>query len=120
MSKEHKTEALAIHCIDFRFQDQIQEHLEYVQSLKDFDRISWPGASKDFDNVSQAAALSIELHDPDEAYIYEHEDCGAYGNDNSEETHKENAEKLKEFLLGKKPQIKVTTLIATFEGMKAL
>jgi len=120
MSKEHKTEALAIHCIDFRFQDQIQEHLEYVQSLKDFDRISWPGASKDFDNVSQAAALSIELHDPDEAYIYEHEDCGAYGEDNSMDAHRKNAYKLKAFLEEKKPNIIVTTLIATFAGIKEL
>ena len=120
MSKEHKTEALAIHCIDFRFQDQIQEHLEYVQSLKDFDRISWPGASKDFDNVSRAADISLKLHDPDQVYIYEHEDCGAYGKNNSEETHPKNAYKLKVFLQEKKPSVKVTTLIVTFDGIKAL
>ena len=120
MSKEHKAHALRIKCIDWRFSEVIERD-SLARGLNGrSDDISWPGASSDFDNVSQAAALSIELHDPDEAYIYEHEDCGAYGNDNSEETHKENAEKLKEFLLGKKPQIKVTTLIATLGGIKTL
>ena len=120
MSKEHKTEALAIHCIDFRFQDQIQEHLEYVQSLKDFDRISWPGASKDFDNVSRAADISLKLHDPDQVYIYEHEDCGAYGKDNSEDSHRKNAYKLKAYLEEKKTGIQVSTFMATFSGIKEL
>ena len=120
MSAKHKTKALVIHCIDFRFQDRIQEHLVNVDSISKFDRISWPGASKDFDNVSRAADISLKLHDPDQVYIYEHDDCGAYGEDNSEDAHRKNAYRLKTFLQEKKPSIKVMTLIATFDGIKAL
>ena len=120
MSAKHKTKALVIHCIDFRFQDRIQEHLVNVDSISKFDRISWPGASKDFDNVRHAADISLKLHDPDQVYIYEHEDCGAYGEDNSEDAHRKNAYKLKAYLEGKKPQIKVNTFIATFSSIKEL
>src|SRR3989344_6557594 len=112
MSKEHKANALRIKCIDWRFAEAIASDTQARGLNGNSDEISWPGASKDFENVSKAAALSIELHDPDEAYIYEHEDCGAYGEDNSMDAHRKNAYKLKAFLEEKKPTMKVTTLIA--------
>ena len=120
MSKVHKAKALRIKCIDWRFAEAIANDAQARGLNGRSDDISWPGASKDFDNVSQAAALSIKLHDPDEAYIYEHEDCGAYADDNSFETHRENAYKLKSFIEETKPTIKVTTLFAAFEGIKEL
>ncbi|MBI2598834.1 hypothetical protein HYW40_01265 [Candidatus Curtissbacteria bacterium] len=85
-----------------------------------FDRISWPGTSKDFDSLKKAAAISLKLHDPDEVLIIEHEDCGAYGLDNSLETHRANAEKLAQALKEIKPSLKITLLIATLDGIKDL
>src|SRR3989338_7981793 len=120
MSKEHKAKALRIKCIDWRFSEIIENDSQARGLNGRSDDVSWPGASKDFDNVSQAAALSIELHDPDEAYIYEHEDCGAYGEDNSEDAHRTNAYKLKTYLEEKKPGIQVNTFMATFNGIKEL
>ena len=116
----HKARALAIHCIDFRFQNGTQQRLEELGLTDEFDRISWPGASKDTENIRNAAALSIKLHNPDEVFIIEHEDCGAYGEDNSLETHRQNAQKLAEALKEIKPGLQVTTLIATFEGVREL
>ncbi len=120
MSKEHKARALAVHCIDFRFQKQIEDDLETRGLKNQFDRIAWPGASKDFDNVSKACKLSIRLHNPDLALIYEHEDCGAYGEDDSLEAHRTNANRLNVFLKESKPEIKVITLMVTFEGIKEI
>lgn len=116
----HKAQTLIIHCIDFRFQEKIDNDLKNRNLAGNFDRISWPGASIDFENVKNAASISLRLHDPDEIVIYEHEDCGAYGEDNSKETHKANALKLAEALKEIKPSLKVTTLIAMFEGIKPL
>lgn len=120
MSVGHKAEALAIHCIDLRFQQMIDEDLEKKELEGKFDRISWPGASKDSDNVLKSASISIRLHDPDIALIYEHEDCGAYGEDNSEQTHRKNAQELAGRLKQIKPTLQVSILIATFEGIKEL
>lgn len=120
MSVKHKAEALAIHCIDYRFQEMIDQDLAQRGLNGNVDRIAWPGTSKELAKVSEAAQVSLRLHNPDFALIYEHEDCGAYGKDNSVETHRANAQRLANFLKGKKPEIKVTPLIATFEGVKEL
>ena len=120
MSGKHKTKALVIHCIDFRFQRQINEDLKKRQLEDQFDRIAWPGASKDFGKVSKACQLSIRLHDPDLILIYQHEDCGAYGKNNSLQTHRTNAQRLENFLRQQKPTISITTLIATFKGIERL
>ena len=120
MSVQHKAEVLAIHCIDLRFQAQIDNDLQN-RGLKDkFDRISWPGASKDLETVKNAAEISLRLHDPDLVIIYEHEDCGAYGQENSQDTHRQNAVKLANSLKKIKSSLEVTTLIATFQGIRPL
>ena len=120
MSQKHKAKAVIIHCIDFRFQKIIQEEIEKRGLVGQFDRISHPGASRNFQTVSKSCQLSLELHDPDEAIIIEHVDCGAYGEDNLPDTHKRNAQKLKEFLEKLKPEIKVIILLAAFDGIKKL
>ena len=116
----HKANILAIHCIDLRFQEMIERDLQQRAGYGKFDRISWPGASIDLDVVTKAALISLKLHNPDEVLIYEHEECGAYGDDNSKDTHKTNAQRLAEALMQEKPSLQVQTLIATFNGIKRL
>lgn len=116
----HKAKSLAIHCIDLRFQKMIDEDIKTRVPYGEFDRISWPGAAIDFENVKNAAAISLRLHHPDEIIIYEHEDCGAYGKDNSIKSHKNNAHKLANALKEIKPGLQAITLIATFEGVKEI
>lgn len=98
----------------------IDEDVKKRANYGKFDRIAWPGASKDFENVKNAAEISLKLHNPDELIIYEHEDCGAYGEDNSTKTHYDNAVKLAEALKSTKPSLKITLAIVTFEGIKEL
>jgi len=85
-----------------------------------FDRISTPGVSTDFDTVDKFAKISLRLHNPDEVFIYEHEDCGAYGKDDSEEAHRVNAQRLADSLKTIKPQLKINTLIVTSKGISEL
>ena len=120
MTPVHKTKALAISCIDFRFQKIINQDLTDREFDGQFDRIALPGASKEHDFVIKACDVSIRLHDPDQVLIYEHQDCGAYDQDDSEENHRKNAQKLADSLKMIKPAIKVTTLLATFDGIKEL
>lgn len=115
----NKARALAIHCMDFRFQSGIQQQLEELGLIGEFDRLSWPGASQDAETVIKAVNVSLEKHDPDQIFIIEHEDCGAY-EDNSIETHRQNAQKLADALRALKPSLKITPLIATFQGIKPL
>ncbi len=98
----------------------IDEDVKNKANYGEFDRIAWPGASIDLENVKKAAEVSLRLHQPEEVTIYEHEDCGAYGEDNSFETHKQNAKKLEEALKSVNPNLNVTVKIATFEGVKEI
>lgn len=117
----HKAKLLVIHCIDLRFQEAIDEDVKSHAHYGEFDRIAWPGASIDLENVKNAAVnVSLKLHHPDEVIIYEHEDCGAYQEDNSFETHKKNAQKLEKTLKEAYPNLNVSTKIATFQGIKEL
>lgn len=98
----------------------IDDDLQKRGLLGKFDRISWPGAAKNLENVKEATNISLRLHDPDELIIYEHEDCGAYQEDNSQDTHRQSAQNLINKLKEIKPNIKVTILMTTFEGIKEL
>lgn len=113
-------QALVIHCIDFRFQSAFDEDLKKRGLLGKFDRISTAGASKDFESVKRSAEASIKFHTPGKILIYEHEDCAAYREDNSEKTHKDNAQKLANALKKIKPSLKIEILIATFDEIKPL
>ncbi len=112
----HKADALVIHCIDLRFQDSIQKFLESKNLAGKFDRIAWPGTSKDLDTVLEAAAVSFRLHEPSKVFLIEHQDCGAYGEDNAESTHKEKAEALAEKLKELRPDIEIEILIAMLDS----
>jgi len=118
MSLKHKAHALAIHCIDFRFQEMIDADLAKRGLNGNCDRIAWPGASKEADKVMEAAKISLRLHNPDKAVIYEHEDCGAYGKNNSLETHRNNAENLANRLKEIKSGIQVIPIMATSGGIR--
>lgn len=116
----HQAKLLVIHCIDLRFQEIIDSDVKKQADYGEFDRIAWPGATIDLENVKKAAEVSLKLHQPEEVIIYEHEDCGAYGEDNAFETHKKNAQKLEEALKEVSPTLSVSLKIATFEGIKEL
>lgn len=116
----YKAKLLIIQCIDLRFQKIIDKDVTKSTPYGQFDRIAWPGASKDIEALKGAASVSLRLHDPDELIIYEHEDCGAYGDDNSTNSHHQNAKKLSEELKKIKPSLKVDLKLATFNGIKEL
>lgn len=120
MSVKHKAEAIAITCIDFRFQEMIDTDLRSRNLNGNCDRIAIAGASKNHEQALQQAQVSLRLHDPDKVLIYEHEDCGAYGQDNSVRTHLQKATQLEVSLRDLKPPIQVTKLFAAFDGIKDL
>jgi len=120
MSVEHKARALKFKCSDWRFEEMIDADTKSRGLNGNSDEISWPEASKNFDKVNTAAILLLQLHDPDQALIYEHQDCGAYGENNSEETHRTNAQKLADSLKTAKPKLEIEILFVTSEGIKEL
>ncbi|TSC56307.1 MAG: Uncharacterized protein Greene071421_237 [Parcubacteria group bacterium Greene0714_21] len=84
MEPTHSCKALVLHCIDFRFQEQISEFLgkKFPQS---YDRVVLAGGVKELlENGERSITLknleiSSRLHQPKIIVLIQHEDCGAYG-----------------------------------------
>ena len=131
----HKAKAVAVLCMDFRFQDKIQTWLKEHGYLGGTDEISIAGASRDLvkpmepwhkDYLILQLSLSVKLHDPDEILIFDHQDCGGYGQDatiptgldykEDKKRHIEFAKKAYEVLKEKFPGKKIRMMYVPFEG----
>ncbi len=84
---EHKTKALVLTCIDFRFVDFEQDFLKSQKLDHQYDWLSLAGASlalADFPSHADTEVfweqlqLSSQLHNIEKVIILDHQDCGAY------------------------------------------
>lgn len=123
----HKAHALVLTCIDFRFQTLIQEFLEKEELVDSFDRIAIAGAVLQLVSPEKEAYkeyllkqidISMKLHDPDTIYLINHEDCGAYGDDNTMERHTNDLRKAKMMITSLYPNKEVRTFIAKFTSIE--
>ncbi|MCH7541491.1 hypothetical protein IH981_01805 [Patescibacteria group bacterium] len=115
MKNSHHCKALVISCIDYRFVSRIRDFLVGQGLLDNYDLITVPGASLGFANISGSITTSINLHNPDEILIFDHEDCGAYGENNSKKLHSKNLMRSKQILAEKHPNKTVKTYISGFK-----
>ena len=86
MSK-HVTQAIVVHCMDFRLQKSINDWLQGTFGVGEYDRLSVAGSVFDLDFVMKQVKLSHDLHEIKKVVLINHEDCGAYGTQNSPERH---------------------------------
>lgn len=88
MSTQHTCDALVATCIDFRFQDTIDDWVHENIGHGNFDRVEMAGGIYDLDAVLKQVAISVRLHDIKRVVFMNHEDCGAYGPEGSDERHR--------------------------------
>lgn len=120
MSNSHNSiSALAIHCIDYRFVEKQRDFFLEKGLEGNYDLIAYPGASKEVETLSDAISVSIRLHNPSKILILDHEDCGAFGENNSFDDHKNSLEKAKKFLEEKFPNISVELYLSQLDGKVA-
>lgn len=131
----HKAKAVALICIDYRFQKTVQNWLEENNYLGLTDEIIVAGSTRDivkpiehfhFDALIRQLKISVQLHNPDEILLIDHQDCGGYAQDNTisggldeiedMEKHKIYLEKTKEILEKEFPKLKYRKLYVTLNG----
>lgn len=97
---DHGCEAVIVTCIDFRFQEYINNWISQNFSAKSFDRVAVAGGVFDFDYILKQIEISKRLHHINKVVLINHEDCGAYGEAGTSEKHAEDlnnaAAKIKE------------------------
>lgn len=84
---DHSCEAVIVTCIDFRFQEFINNWISEKFAPKTFDRIAIAGGVFDFPYVQKQIEISKRLHHIKKAVLINHEDCGAYGEAGTTEKH---------------------------------
>lgn len=80
-------EAVVVHCFDFRLQHFLNDWLAKRFGIKNYDRISLPGAVREFAYVQPQIWLSYRLHNVKKVILINHEDCLAYGAAGTKERH---------------------------------
>lgn len=90
MTNDHHCEAIIVTCIDFRFQQYINDWIAQNFSPKSFDRVSIAGGVFDLNYVLKQIEISKRLHHIKKVVLINHEDCGAYGESGTAEKHSED------------------------------
>lgn len=111
---------MVIQCMDYRFVTEQRNFLVDKGYQNSYDLLVVAGASKNLEQIKDQIALSKKLHDPDEILIFDHEDCGGYGADNSFETHKENLLRAKSLLESAYPNTKIKLFFSKFEKIEEI
>lgn len=113
---DHHCGSTIVTCIDFRFQEYINNWISENFAPKTFDRIAIAGGVFDFDYVLKQVAISKRFHHIKKVVLINHEDCGAYGESGTAEKHagdlKNAAAKIKE----QYPDLEVNTYYLHLDG----
>lgn len=112
----HLADAIVITCIDFRFQQYIDDWLKQNFKKYLFDRVALAGGVFDFYSILKQVEISRRLHQIKKVILINHEDCGVYDKEGTFKRHKADlieAEKKLEALFS---DLDVETYYLTLKG----
>lgn len=114
--KSHSCQAIVVSCMDFRLRKHLRNWTTKTIDKGGFDRVAVAGGVKNLGFLVDQVGLSVKLHGICEAYLINHEDCGAYGEDGTFEKHKEDLTLARDILKQKFPKLKVVPLYLKLSG----
>ena len=109
-------DALVVRCIDFRFIHFIRDFTDKNLAGKTYDIVGYAGATKEWDQVMKEVDISERLHSFKQLILINHEDCGAYGEQDSPERQAADLQKAKQVVLAKYPQLQVDLYYLHLDG----
>lgn len=129
----HQAKALVVTCMDFRFHEEIFNHLKEKDCVGQYDLYSIAGSQKTFlEEATQAIALkqvelSHKLHATTKVVLMAHWDCGAYGGSTAfESAEAEKTQYLtdlhaaKEIINKQFPDLEVKTVLLHIDDAEAI
>lgn len=125
----HQAHSCLISCMDFRFIERIHQFFGQDQRLAGlYDHVSVAGSAlsiarpkkeSDREFIIEQVRLSVELHNIREVIIVNHQDGGAYGKFDSEQServrHETDLRKARQIIQEKFPGINVRLFYATLK-----
>lgn len=112
----HSCDTAIVTCIDFRFQEYINNWISENFSPKSFDRIAIAGGVFDLDYVLRQVDISFRLHHIKKVILVNHEDCGAYGEAGTAEKHAEDLKNAAAKIKERYPDLEVVSYYLHLDG----
>ena len=114
---EHTCEVVVVHCMDSRLQKPINDWLQRRFGLSDYDRISLAGGVFELDFILKQVEISYRRHKIRKAILVNHENCSAYGEDNTPERHAVDLRKAEARIKVEIPQLDVELYFLHLTGI---
>lgn len=121
----HRAHSCLITCMDFRFVERIHQYFQKNQRLAGlYDHVSlaggakslvWPDMPSDKELVLRHIELARKLHYIVEVILVNHQNCGAYGDQDSQVQHETDLRKARKVIQEIFPELKVRLFYATLE-----
>jgi len=115
--KQHECEAAVVACIDFRFQKYIRSWLDKNLKGKKYDYIGYAGATRDLEVILKQIEISKKLHQIKKVILIHHEECGAYGKEDSFARHLQDLKKARNKILSLFPDLKINLYYLHLDGI---
>lgn len=113
---DHIAEAIVVTCIDFRFQEYINNWIAENFHPKTFDRVAFAGGVKSLDIILGQIDIAKRLHHIKKVVLINHEDCGAYGEAGTAEKHAEDLKNAATEIKQQYPDLEVQTFYLHLDG----
>ncbi|MCP4142717.1 MAG: hypothetical protein GY755_20950 [Chloroflexi bacterium] len=115
------TDAIVVHCIDFRLQEYLNHWLLENIGPGNYDRVSLAGGVFDLEAIFKQVEISERLHEIKKVVFINHEDCGAYGEAGTKERHEADLraarEKIRKYYSHIDIELHYLSLAGEFEGV---
>lgn len=112
----HSCEAIVITCIDYRFQQFIDDWIKKHFKARTYDRGAFAGAAKSLETILNQIDTAYRLHHIKKAIIINHEDCGAYEEVGTEEKHSQDLKAARDKIRERFPDLEVETYYLKLDG----
>jgi hypothetical protein len=103
----HVCKVVVVHCMDARLQKPINDWLQRRFSLSDYDRISLAGGVFELETILKQVEISHLRHQTSKVILINHENCSAYGDENTPEHHAAELRKAEERIKASLPGMEV-------------
>ncbi|TSC66724.1 MAG: Uncharacterized protein CEO21_75 [Microgenomates group bacterium Gr01-1014_80] len=112
----HQCQALVVTCIDFRFQEYINDWISKNLPPKSYDRVAFAGCVKNFETILEQIRVSKKLHGIHKVILINHEDCGAYGEEGTPEKHVRDLTEAAQKIKSEFPDLEVESFYLHLDG----
>lgn len=113
---DHHAQALVLTCIDFRFQEAINNWIDQNFPPKTYDRVALAGGVKNPDIIMEQIDIAVRLHHIKKAVLINHEDCGAYGKEGDSEKHTKDLKNAEDQIKKSFPNLIVESYFLHLDG----